>query len=67
MGNLFRRPKAPPKTEYQVKAEARQTKELGRLETQEQSRRDALGRRRQGRGSLISGSERGLASTLGGI
>ena len=65
MGNLFRRPKAPAKSEVQQRAETRQTESLDRLEKQEQSRRDALGRRSKGRASLLSGGERGITDTLG--
>jgi hypothetical protein len=65
MGGLFSKPKAPAKSEYQVKAETRQSEESDRLDKQEASRKDAFKRKRRGRASLISNDERGITSTLG--
>jgi hypothetical protein len=65
MGGLFSKPKAPAKSASQVKAEAHQSAEIDRLTKKEDSMKAALGRRRRGRASLISGDERGITSTLG--
>lgn len=65
MGNLFSSPKAPAKSEAQIKAEKSQAEELDRLTKKEDSMKAAMKRRRRGRGSLISGDERGVRSTLG--
>jgi hypothetical protein len=52
--------KAPGPTEAQVKAEKRKEEELALLEAQEAQRKRALGRRRRGRASLISGLSTGI-------
>ncbi len=52
-------------TEAQKKAEIAQEKELADLQAKEDSRTAAVGRKRRGRASLISGTEEGLKKTLG--
>ena len=65
MGNLFSSPKAPAKSEAQVKAEKNQSAELDRLTKKETAVKESMKRRRRGRSSLISNDERGIGSTLG--
>ena len=65
MGGLFSSPKAPAKSASQVKAEKHQTAEIARLTKKEDSMKAAMGRKRRGRASLISGDERGIKNTLG--
>lgn len=64
MGSLFSS-SPPPKTESVIKAEARQDKELNRLTKKEAAQKYAMKRRRGGRASLMSGSERGITTLLG--
>jgi hypothetical protein len=49
----------------QIAAEEAQTKELADLQTKENARVEAMGRKRRGRASLISGEETGMKETLG--
>jgi hypothetical protein len=52
--------KAPGPTPEQQRAEQRKEEELALLEAQEAQRKRALGRRRRGRASLISGAATGI-------
>ena len=52
-------------TKAQKEAEAAQAKELEDLQAKEDSRTAAVGRKRRGRASLISGTEEGLKKNLG--
>ena len=65
MGGVFSKPKAPEKSEAQVKAEQAQVAELDRLTKKEDAMKAAASRRRRGRASLISGEETGIKTTLG--
>ena len=65
MGGVFSKPKAPEKSEAQVKAEEAQVAELDRLTKKEDAMKAAASRRRRGRASLISGEETGIKTTLG--
>ena len=56
---------APGPSKAQVVAEAAQTKELDDLQLKEDARVAAMGRRRRGRASLLSGEETGMKETLG--
>lgn len=59
---------APGPTPAQQRAEKRKEEELALLESQETQRKRALGRKRRGRASLISGAETGIqdrSDTLG--
>ena len=49
----------------QIAAETAQAKELADLQAKEDSRVEAMGRRRRGRASLLSGEETGMKETLG--
>lgn len=61
---------APKKSAAQKAAEEAQAKELADLQAKEDARIAAMGRKRKGRASLLSGSEmgdeNGLKSNLGG-
>jgi len=72
MGKIFggskpKKPAGPSPEEIRQKAEAeqRQKDELAKLKSEEESRTNALKRKRRGRASLISGEETGLSETLG--
>jgi hypothetical protein len=54
----------PGPSAAQQRAEERKEKELALLETQEAQRKRALGRRRRGRASLISGAATGIQEGL---
>jgi predicted RNA-binding protein YlxR (DUF448 family) len=64
MGGLFGS-SAPAKSDAVLKAEKRQETDLARLTKKEDQYRNSLKRKRRGRGSLISGDERGVADSLG--
>lgn len=49
----------------QIEAEEAQKKELADLTMKEEARTKAMGRKRRGRASLLSGEETGLKQTLG--
>ena len=51
-------------TEAQHRAEARKEEELALLESQESQRKRALGRRKRGRASLISGAATGIQEEI---
>lgn len=55
---------APAKSQAQIDAEKAQQKELEDLQKKEDARVAAMSRKRQGRASLISGSETGQAQDL---
>ena len=56
---------APAKSQAQIQAEEAQAKELADLQAKEDARVKAMGRKRRGRASLISGDETGMKQTLG--
>lgn len=59
---------APKVSQAQIDAEKAQKEELKSLQAKEDARVEAMGRKRQGRASLISGAETGqadLKQTLG--
>lgn len=56
---------APKVSKAQVDAEKAQAKELKDLQAKEDARVKAMGRKRQGRASLLSGDETGLKDNLG--
>ena len=66
----FKGGSAPKKSQAQKDAEAAQAKELADLQAKEDARIAAMGRKRRGRASLLSGSEmgdeNGLKTNLGG-
>ncbi len=65
MGGLFSKPKAPAKSETQIRAEKRAEERDARLESELSVRKAASRRKRRGRASLISNDERGVRATLG--
>ena len=66
----FEKGGAPSKSQAQIDAENAQAKELADLQAKEDARIAAMGRKRRGRASLLSGSEmgdeNGLKTNLGG-
>ena len=56
---------APAPSKAQVEAEEAQKKELADLTAKEEARTAAMGRKRRGRASLLTGTEEGMKESLG--
>ena len=61
----FKGGKGAGQTKAQKEAQEAQDKELADLTAKEEARTAAVGRKRRGRASLISGTEEGLKKNLG--
>jgi len=63
---LFKGKGASGPSEAEIRAQKAQEQELSSLQAKEDSRMAAMNRKKRGRASLISGTEEGTTSTLGG-